>query len=101
MEARVICMQALVPCWRHDGIPGHARKQGLQQKGEGSVAHEYRFVELDLEEFRTDGDRPHRAVIEQHARDGWRLVQIFAPAMGGGGAVVAPAFVELVFEKER
>lgn len=35
-------------------------------------------------------------VIEEHARNGWRLVQIFAPAISGYGAA---KFYELIFEK--
>lgn len=40
----------------------------------------------------------YRDVIDQHARDGWRLVQIFAP---GTGAYGAARFFELIFERPR
>jgi hypothetical protein len=64
---------------------------------------EYKFVKIDLEGFFLADKRPkmnHHQIIEQYAKDGWRLVQIFAPAvsvMGGG----IPNYFELIFEKER
>jgi hypothetical protein len=43
---------------------------------------------------RTDQD--YHEVIEEHAKEGWRLVQIFAPPIKGYG--IADYF-ELIFEK--
>ena len=37
-------------------------------------------------------------VVHQHARDGWRLVQIFAPGVAAFGAA---KYYELIFERER
>ncbi|HEY7606971.1 MAG TPA: DUF4177 domain-containing protein [Actinomycetes bacterium] len=37
-------------------------------------------------------------VVREHARDGWRLVQIFAPGVAAFGAA---KYYELVFERER
>lgn len=65
--------------------------------------YEYKFVKIDLEGFFLADKRPamnHHQVIEQYAREGRRLVQIFAPSvsvMGGG----IPSYFELIFEKER
>jgi hypothetical protein len=36
--------------------------------------------------------------VRQHARDGWRLVQIFAPGVAAFGAA---KYYELIFERER
>ena len=36
--------------------------------------------------------------MHQHARDGWRLVQIFAPGVAAFGAA---KYYELIFERER
>lgn len=65
--------------------------------------YEYKFVKIDLEGFFLADKRPkidHHQVVEQHAREGWRLVQIFAPSvsvMAGG----IPNYFEIIFEKER
>ena len=37
-------------------------------------------------------------VVHEHARDGWRLVQIFAPGVAAFGAA---RYYELIFERER
>ena len=39
----------------------------------------------------------YQDVIHGYARDGWRLVQIFAPGVGGYGAA---KYYELIFERE-
>ena len=36
--------------------------------------------------------------MHEHARDGWRLVQIFAPGVAAFGAA---RYYELIFERER
>ncbi|MCP5519172.1 MAG: DUF4177 domain-containing protein [Verrucomicrobiales bacterium] len=37
-------------------------------------------------------------VVEEHARDGWRLVQVFAPGVGPYGKAT---YLELIFERPR
>lgn len=37
-------------------------------------------------------------VVEEHARDGWRLVQVFTP---GTGAYGMTKYLELIFERPR
>ncbi len=64
--------------------------------------YEYKFVKVDLEGFWLSTKKPkadHHKLIEEHAKEGWRLVQIFAPAVSvtGGGI---PEYFELIFEKE-
>ena len=64
---------------------------------------EYRFVRLG--EGRTsalfgpagDARDTYEAVVHEHARDGWRLVQIFAPGVAAFGAA---KYYELIFERE-
>lgn len=61
--------------------------------------YEYDFVEIRLKTG-WKGRQPqedYREVIARRARDGWRLVQIFAPPVAGYGAAVS---YELVFERE-
>ena len=52
--------------------------------------YEYTFV-------RVEKDEDYRQAVREHARDGWRLVQILAP--GAGGLWARPDFVEAIFEK--
>lgn len=61
--------------------------------------YEYKFVR-DGEGWlgaRKSAEREYRQVVEQHARDGWRLVQVFAPSMGVYGAT---KYFELILERE-
>ena len=65
--------------------------------------YEYKFVRVDLEGFLIAARRPkvdHHRIIEEHAREGWRLVQIFAPAVSvvSGGT---PDYFEIIFEREN
>ena len=39
----------------------------------------------------------YQQVIQDHARDGWRLVQVFAPGTGGYGAA---KYIEIILERE-
>jgi len=59
---------------------------------------EYKFVRLGEGwiSVRREAKHEYRQAIESHARDGWRLVQIFAPGIGGYGAA---KFYELIFER--
>ncbi len=65
--------------------------------------YEYKFVKIDLEGFWISTKKPktdHHRLIEEHAKEGWRLVQIFAPSvsvMGGG----IPEYFEIIFEREK
>ena len=45
-----------------------------------------------------DRDRnSYEQIVHEHARDGWRLVQIFAPGVAAFGAA---RYYELIFERE-
>jgi Domain of unknown function (DUF4177) len=65
---------------------------------------EYKFVRLGEyagSAFFGVQDKARNAyeeVVHEHARDGWRLVQIFAPGVAAFGAA---RYYELIFERER
>ena len=61
--------------------------------------YEYKFVRLGEGWLgvKRDARMNYRATVIEHARDGWRLVQIFAPGTGGYGAA---KYFELIFERE-
>jgi len=62
--------------------------------------YEYKFVRLGegFLSVRSEGKTTYQEVIHQHSREGWRLVQIFAP---GTGAYGAAKYFELIFEKPK
>ena len=64
-----------------------------------TASHEYKFVRLGEGRFnvRKVARETYQDVVHQHAREGWRLVQIFAPDLNFGAA----KYYELVFERER
>ncbi len=61
--------------------------------------YEYKFVRIgegwmNVKKYAKEN---YQKVIEEHAREGWRLVQIFAPGIGGYGAA---KYYEMIFERE-
>ena len=61
--------------------------------------YEYKFVRLGegWVGVRKEARESYQEVIHDHARQGWRLVQIFAPGTGGYGMA---KYFELIFERE-
>ena len=61
--------------------------------------YEYKFVRLGegWTAVRKAGRETYQAVVHEHAREGWRLVQVFAPGTGVYGAA---KYFELIFERE-
>ena len=61
--------------------------------------YEYKFVRLGegWAAVRRAGKKKYQEVVDEHARDGWRLVQIFAPGTGVYGAA---KYFELILERE-
>ena len=63
-------------------------------------AYEYKFVRLG-EGWLTVGREAkdgYQQVIHDHAREGWRLVQVFAPGIGAYGAA---KYYEIIFERSH
>jgi hypothetical protein len=60
---------------------------------------EYKFVKLGEGwlSARKQAMHDYQSVIEKHAADGWRLVQVFAPSMGAYGAA---KYFEIILERE-
>ena len=57
-----------------------------------SQTYEYTFVRLDKHT-----SKDYQQTVAKYARDGWRLVQIYAP--GAGGLWASPQYVEVIFER--
>jgi hypothetical protein len=62
--------------------------------------YQYRFFLLSRMPYWTSKkvQAQYRSIIEEHARDGWRLVQILAPSKGF--YIVWPRYYEIIFERE-
>ena len=59
---------------------------------------EYKFIRVRTGFWNGPPKEDYHAIIEEHARLGWRLVQIFAPPLGSYGTA---KFYELIFEKDK
>jgi hypothetical protein len=61
--------------------------------------YEYKFVRLGEGWLgaKKKGIKGYQEAVHQHARDGWRLVQVFAPSFGAYGV---SKYVELILERE-
>ncbi len=60
---------------------------------------EYKFVRLEFSSFinsSRQAEEEYQNVIHEHAKKGWRLVQIFAPGDGMTGVV---RYYEVVLER--
>jgi hypothetical protein len=64
-----------------------------------SQKYEYKFVRLGegWMGVRRSARREYQQVIHEHAKDGWRLVQIFAPPIAGYGSA---KYFEIILERE-
>jgi len=65
---------------------------------------EYKFVRIGENRLSTffgvqdKARKGYEALVHDHAREGWRLVQIFAPGVAAFGAA---KYYELIFEREQ
>jgi hypothetical protein len=66
--------------------------------------YEYKFVRLATHDDWLTGERlssstlsGYQEVVQHHASEGWRLVQIFAPGIGTSGQ---PPYFELILERQ-
>lgn len=61
--------------------------------------YEYKFVRLGegWVGVRKEARESYQQVVHDHAHEGWRLVQVFAP---GTGAYGVAKYFELIFERE-
>jgi hypothetical protein len=68
--------------------------------GSDNAMYEYKFVRVDLEgTFTRKPKADHHRLIEEYAKEGWRLVQIFSPAVSARGGGI-PDYFELIFERK-
>jgi hypothetical protein len=58
--------------------------------------YEYKFTRLNVGLFSGNPEQDYRRIVERHAAEGWRLVQIFAPGIGAAGSA---RYFEIIFER--
>lgn len=62
--------------------------------------YEYKFVKIELK-FSLMALKPkedYQTIIAEHAKEGWRFVQIFAPSTAGTGST---AYFERIFKRKQ
>jgi len=57
---------------------------------------EYKFVKIEFKRLSSKPSEDYREVINKHAKDGWRFVQIFSPDLASSGI---GSYYELIFER--
>lgn len=60
--------------------------------------YEYKFIKLHIQgTFKPHVEEDYAEIISDHAKDGWRLHQLFAPPIDKQG--LAP-YIEIILERE-
>lgn len=64
-----------------------------------SLKYEYKFIRIGkgLLWPKEEAEKEYKSILHQHAQDGWRLVQIFAPSIGIYGL---SRFYEVILERQ-
>jgi len=61
--------------------------------------YEYKFVRVEFSGLFTKSPKSdYHRLVEEYAKEGWRLIQIFSPAVSvtGGGT---PDYLEIILER--
>lgn len=58
--------------------------------------YNYKFVKVEVNRWKGQPKEDYQTIIQEYAEDGWRLVQIFAPAISGYGSA---NYFDIIFEK--
>lgn len=67
-------------------------------KGKGGfVMYEHKFIKVDLSSFKLTPAEDYHEIVREHEKEGWELIQIFAPGIRGYGN---PSFYELIFKRQ-
>lgn len=59
--------------------------------------YEHKFIKVDLSSFKLEPKEDYHAIIHEHEKEGWELVQIFAPGIKGYGTA---SFFELILKRK-
>lgn len=59
--------------------------------------YEYKFIKVKFSGFKLEPEEDYEAVVDSHAKGGWRLIQILTPPTVGYGSL---GYYEFVFERQ-
>ena len=59
--------------------------------------YEYKFVKVKFSGFTLKAEEDYETIVNDYAKDGWRLLQVLAPATVGYGTI---GYYEFIFERE-
>lgn len=59
--------------------------------------YEYKFVKVKLSVFKLKPEEDYQAMVNNHAKEGWRLIQVLTPPTVAYGTV---GYYEFVFERQ-
>lgn len=59
--------------------------------------YEYKFVKVKLSTFKLTPEENYQDLVNDHAKEGWRLFQVLTPPTAGYGTV---GYYEFVFERQ-
>ncbi|TWO92930.1 DUF4177 domain-containing protein [Bacillus velezensis] len=59
--------------------------------------YEYKFIKAEVNRWKGKPKEDYKEIIEKYSQQGWKLVQIFAPAISGYGAA---DYFDIIFEKK-
>ncbi|WP_413305827.1 DUF4177 domain-containing protein [Bacillus sp. 1P10SD] len=60
--------------------------------------YDYKFVRVEIDRWKGKPTEDYQKIISEHAEDGWKFVQIFAPPISGFGAA---NYFDIIFELEK
>lgn len=55
-------------------------------------------MKVNLSSFKHTPEQDYHSVVYEHEKEGWELVQIFAPGIKSYGM---PSFYELIFKRKK
>lgn len=59
--------------------------------------YEYKFVKVKFSGFKLKPEEDYQVMVNNYAREGWRLIQILTPSTVGYGTI---GYYEFVFERQ-
>ncbi len=70
----------------------------MENKIEGMIIlYDYKFIRIDISKWNNNPKEDYREIIRREARDGWELVQIFAPSLAAAGF---SKYFEIILKRE-
>ena len=61
---------------------------------------EKKVPQMAFREFVEKAKEGHHRLVDEYAKEGWRLVQIFSPSVSASGGGISDYF-ELIFERKK